>query len=210
MFEFYTNRGEQKITTAADVTPVGSVILSPIMMTGAAGSVLESESAPDTFLFCNGAAVSRTTYAPLFSVIGVSYGAGNGSTTFNVPDFRNLFMSGTGGSLGGANNSSGGSATHTHTADTHTHSINSHRHSMPSGFVNHEHTYAHNHVANSHIHNNGTLSAGGISGTANTANAQADGSLSSSSSHGHGSADWTGYSGGSGALTTNGITYIGS
>jgi hypothetical protein len=43
---------------------------------------------PDEFLFCNGQAVSRTTYASLFQVIGTYYGAGDASTTFNVPDLR--------------------------------------------------------------------------------------------------------------------------
>jgi len=40
------------------------------------------------WLFCDGSAVSRSTYANLFSVIGTNYGAGNGSTTFNVPDMK--------------------------------------------------------------------------------------------------------------------------
>jgi len=40
------------------------------------------------WLLCNGAAVSRTTYSGLFSVIGANFGAGDGSTTFNLPDFR--------------------------------------------------------------------------------------------------------------------------
>ena len=44
-------------------------------------------TAPSGFLSCNGAAVSRTTYSALYSVIGTTYGAGNGSTTFNVPNF---------------------------------------------------------------------------------------------------------------------------
>ena len=43
-------------------------------------------SLPSGFLECNGAAVSRTTYADLFGVIGTTYGSGDGSTTFNVPD----------------------------------------------------------------------------------------------------------------------------
>ena len=42
-------------------------------------------TAPANFLLCDGSAVSRTTYANLFAVIGTRYGAGNGSTTFNVP-----------------------------------------------------------------------------------------------------------------------------
>ena len=43
-------------------------------------------SVPDHYLLCNGAAVSRTTYSALFAVIGTTYGSGDGSTTFNLPD----------------------------------------------------------------------------------------------------------------------------
>jgi microcystin-dependent protein len=43
-------------------------------------------SAPATWLFCNGSAVSRTTYSRLFTVIGTTYGSGDGSTTFNLPN----------------------------------------------------------------------------------------------------------------------------
>ena len=43
---------------------------------------------PEGFLFADGSAVSRTTYADLFAVIGTTYGAGDGSTTFNLPDKR--------------------------------------------------------------------------------------------------------------------------
>lgn len=53
-----------------------------------------SPGAPPGFLLCNGAEVSRTTYANLFSVIGVSFGSGNSSTTFNLPDFRGIFLRG--------------------------------------------------------------------------------------------------------------------
>lgn len=45
-------------------------------------------SLPSGYLYCNGAAISRTTYAALFAVIGTAYGAGDGSTTFNLPDTR--------------------------------------------------------------------------------------------------------------------------
>jgi microcystin-dependent protein len=44
---------------------------------------------PTGFLNCNGGAVSRTTYAALFNVIGTTFGVGNGTTTFNVPDTTN-------------------------------------------------------------------------------------------------------------------------
>ena len=45
-------------------------------------------SVPSGFLECNGAAVSRTTYSALFAIIGTTYGAGDGSSTFNVPDLQ--------------------------------------------------------------------------------------------------------------------------
>lgn len=45
-------------------------------------------SAPTGFLLCQGQAVSRTTYAVLFAAIGTTYGAGDGVTTFNLPDYR--------------------------------------------------------------------------------------------------------------------------
>ena len=45
-----------------------------------------SASVPSGFLECNGAAVSRTTYSALFAIVGTTYGSGDGSTTFNVPD----------------------------------------------------------------------------------------------------------------------------
>ena len=51
-------------------------------------------SVPSGYLECNGAAVSRTTYAALFAVIGTQYGAGNGSSTFNIPDLRGEFIRG--------------------------------------------------------------------------------------------------------------------
>lgn len=49
---------------------------------------------PTGWLECNGAAVSRTTYANLFAVIGTTYGAGDGSITFNLPDMRGQFARG--------------------------------------------------------------------------------------------------------------------
>ena len=51
---------------------------------------------PTGWLLCDGSAVSRTTYSELFTVIGTTYGTGDGSTTFNLPDLRNRFMVGAG------------------------------------------------------------------------------------------------------------------
>ncbi|MEL0207667.1 MAG: tail fiber protein [Gammaproteobacteria bacterium] len=65
-------------------------------------------SVPTGYLECDGAAVSRTTYAALYAIVGDTYGSGDGSTTFNVPDLQdNIPMGKSGtkavGSTGGAN-----------------------------------------------------------------------------------------------------------
>ena len=49
---------------------------------------------PSGYLPCNGGAISRTTYADLFAVIGTTYGSGNGSTTFNLPNLTDKFIQG--------------------------------------------------------------------------------------------------------------------
>ena len=58
-------------------------------------------SAPTGWLLCDGSAVSRTTYGALFAITGTAYGAGDGSTTFNLPDFqgRSILGAGAGASL---------------------------------------------------------------------------------------------------------------
>lgn len=53
-------------------------------------------SAPDGWLVCDGAAVSRTTHAALFAQIGTAFGAGDGVATFNLPDLRDEFVRGSG------------------------------------------------------------------------------------------------------------------
>lgn len=54
-------------------------------------SMFSGASAPTGFLLCDGAEVSRTTYAALFAITSTTYGAGNGSTTFNVPNLQGRF-----------------------------------------------------------------------------------------------------------------------
>ena len=65
--------------------PIGSIALF-------AGADL-----PDGYLLCDGAELSRTVYNELFEAIGTTWGAGNGETTFNLPDFSGKFIRGTGG-----------------------------------------------------------------------------------------------------------------
>lgn len=51
----------------------------------------------DNWFLCNGQAVSRVTYSDLFALIGTNFGAGDGTTTFNLPDYRGKFLRGLGG-----------------------------------------------------------------------------------------------------------------
>ena len=70
--------------TQALANPTGTII------------AFAADNPPTGYLACNGQEVSRTTYSALFSVIGTKYGAGDGSTTFKVPDLRGEFLRGTG------------------------------------------------------------------------------------------------------------------
>lgn len=90
-----------------------------------AGSV-----APEGYLLCDGSAVSRSTYSDLFTAIGTTYGVGDGSTTFNLPDLSGRVVLGV--SQSHALGTSGGEATHTLTESelpAHTHTVPSHGHS---------------------------------------------------------------------------------
>lgn len=73
--------------TAADANKLGGHSPQWWMPTGMVVPYAGA-AAPDGWLLCQGQAVSRTTYAQLFSVIGTTYGSGDGSTTFNLPDMR--------------------------------------------------------------------------------------------------------------------------
>lgn len=103
------------------------------VLTGS-GMIWYAATAPSGYLLCDGTAVSRTTYAALFAVISTTWGAGDGSTTFNLPDLRQRFplgkaASGTGNLLA----ATGGNIDHTHTGPSHTHTVPAHYHGMGSG-----------------------------------------------------------------------------
>jgi len=89
-----------------------------------AGMIWYTNTAPANWLICDGTAVSRSDYAKLFAVLGTTYGVGNGTTTFNLPDLRQRFpmgksASGTGNTLAGT----GGTVDHTHSVPAHYHGM---------------------------------------------------------------------------------------
>lgn len=130
--------------------------------------------APLDWLLCQGQAVSRTTYAALFEVCGTTFGAGDGSTTFNVPNLVNRFPKGatatSRGAVGGTSSHSHGAVSHNHSAtssftgsshnhfqDVHDHffSGTSHTHSASSSFTGSDHSHAvagHSHASAAHTH----------------------------------------------------------
>ena len=91
------------LTQVANLNPTGSI------------RIWTTDAAPVGHLICNGAAVSRTTYADLYAVIGTAFGTGDGSTTFNLPDLRGRVPVGrdSGQTEFDSLNESGGAKTHT-------------------------------------------------------------------------------------------------
>ena len=123
----YYNAGTlgSPVWEGADV-PVGTIN----MYAGGVGDV------PNGWLLCNGGAVSRTTYAQLFAVLDTEYGVGDGSTTFNVPDFvtTNKFPRAATNDAG--RGSTGGESTHTLSTSempSHTHGVNDSGHTHGGG-----------------------------------------------------------------------------
>ena len=72
---------------------VSNALASELVPKGAV-SAFAGSVPPAGWLKCDGSTVSRTSYAALFAVIGVAHGSGDGSTTFQVPDYRGRFLRG--------------------------------------------------------------------------------------------------------------------
>lgn len=101
-----------------------------------AGTVIPygNTSAPYGYIKCNGAAISRTVYADLFAAVGTNFGAGDGSTTFNLPDLRGEFVRGWDDGRG-IDSGRGFASAQGHMFQDHTH--NSYDHTAGFGYQSH-------------------------------------------------------------------------
>ena len=145
---------------ASSTMSLGGHTLDPTGPVPTGGMVAwTTSSAPTGWLICDGSAVSRTTYADLYAVVGDTYGSGDGTTTFNLPNIKGRVVVGldSADAAFDALAETGGSATHTlntaeipahtHTQDAHTHTANSavdnapHSHPASTGVANAPHSH---------------------------------------------------------------------
>lgn len=90
------NKGQLDSVQTTLQTAINNAITSASVFVGDIKASLQTAN-HGNWLLCDGSAVSRTTYADLFTLIGTNFGAGDGSTTFNLPDYRGKFLRGLGG-----------------------------------------------------------------------------------------------------------------
>jgi len=124
---------------ATEQVPVGSII-----------AMARISSTPPGYLFCNGQLVSRTTYADLFAYLGTTFGAGDGVTTFKVPNYVDQFLVGAGSGYAADGTFYGASAVALGTAN-----LASHTHTQQGAFTSGQ-------ELSDHVHGAGTL---GFTGT---------------------------------------------
>lgn len=166
---------------------------------------------PSGWLFCDGAAVSRTgTYADLFTVIGVSYGSGDGSSTFNVPDLRGRVPMGqTQYASPSAVSLDSGISTRNHGVKYGAESLPTHTHTgtVQSGGVDHYHGYDRPYYSSENYGSGATsYTVSGSSWGLGGAKAVNTGG-SSAYLHGHGFTGGTGTDGQGGSSAVTGLTH---
>lgn len=97
-----------QVWTPGTTATIGQAAPASTIPSGAIFPFASNTIPPSGWFLCNGQAISRTTYANLFAAIGTTYGAGDGSTTFNVPNLQGLFLRGVGSqTVGGITYTSG-------------------------------------------------------------------------------------------------------
>ncbi|MEM3097395.1 MAG: tail fiber protein, partial [Nitrososphaerales archaeon] len=169
-----------KIATTAFVKNAVDNAVPPSLPTGTILSYGGS-TAPSGWLLCDGSEVSRTTYSALFNVIGETYGVGDGSTTFNLPDLRGRFAVGVGShaDVDALNDNDGvavGSRRPAH----------SHSQSLSVGSVGHSHSFSINSDgAHSHTFQGGAGTTTAFAPGTQTRAAQSGRTTSSAGDHSH-------------------------
>ena len=150
--------------------PSGSLQMYAGAITQSASAGTVTTTAPTGWLLANGDIVSRSTYSALFTAIGTTYGAGNGSTTFALPDMRSRVPVGVGQASGLTNRTLGGTVGEENTTVGAT-NLPSHSHTFnPTGTLNTENSHYHasaNAGFHAHASNNSTLLYVGSGGGAN-------------------------------------------
>lgn len=120
-----TNAGMLKMRNAANTAWI-TIGLLGVQNFGLAlpGSIVfhGKSVAPSGYLKCNGGAVSRATYQDLFNEVGTTFGVGDGSTTFNLPDLRGEFLRGWDDSRG-IDSGRGFASAQSQSFQTHTHAL---------------------------------------------------------------------------------------
>ena len=165
LFTYYSDGNSYQWVESTNV--IANVEPNPIP----AGAMMAwaSDVIPTNWLLCDGTAVSRSTYASLFAIIGTTYGSGDGTTTFNLPNLKGKTIVGKDGAqtefdvLG----ESGGAKTHTLTSaemPSHTHTQDAHSHTY-SGTSSTDGSHSHGFGANqngvaAHATGGGGYSAG--------------------------------------------------
>ena len=132
------------LTTGTTDITVGDIVCTSVTVGSSVitdlypiGGMIEygGDTAPTGWMICDGTAISRITYANLYAVIGIKYGVGDNSTTFNIPDYRDRVSVGKSGTralglTGGAETTAHGHTVngHTHTTPNHAHTLGGHTH----------------------------------------------------------------------------------
>lgn len=160
---------------ASNVVVAGSTTGGGNVPTGCVAMYINA-TPPTGWLLCNGTAVSRTTYAALFTVIGTTYGSGDGSTTFNLPDMQGRVPVGVG--------------THADVVSLASNDGVSVANRRPK----HRHTpHTHSHSGQSAVYNAGSGSAAGVATTSGTAAEASYGSADGGSGNANDSLDAPAY-----------------
>lgn len=195
-----------RLTGTDGFTPVGSVL------------PYAGASAPTGWLICNGQAVSRSVYSDLYAVCGTTYGVGNGTTTFNVPDLRDRLPMGAGTSYPRGDTDTGQTTLTTSHLPGHTHTLSSgsvssagsHDHNI-SGSTDSGGSHSHSESAagtrSDILAGGGTTvgtSTGGTTGSGGSHSHGMSGGTDSGGSHSHTLSGSTGSSGSGNAFTTTG------